>query len=125
MRPANFIAGQQKYFGGKTIFTCRKAAPAGALLVRNFHLFDSRSNFGINQVIEVIVQIGMGGATSIVVGVCSMPLAVFVDVLHQHPCTVAACVIDARIRDALMHDDEIFGRTVDFDFDDAANGLCA
>ena len=124
MRPANFIAGQQKYFGGKTIFTCRKAAPAGALLVRNFHLFDSRSNFGINQVIEVIVQIGMGGATSIVVGVCSMPLAVFVDVLHHQPSTVAAIVIDAG-RLALMHDDEIFGRTVDFDFDDAANGLCA
>ena len=124
MRPANFIAGQQKYFGGKTIFTCRKAAPAGALLVRNFHLFDSRSNFGINQVIEVIVQIGMGGATSIVVGVCSIPLAFFVDVFHQQPSTVAAIVIDAG-RLALMHDDEIFGRTVDFDFDDAANGLCA
>jgi hypothetical protein len=60
----------------------------------------------------------------ILVGVIVAERVRCVDVFHQQPRTVAAIVIGAAGQ-ALMHDDEIFGRTVDFDFDDAANGLCA
>ena len=48
-----------------------------------------------------------------------------VDVFHQQPRAIAACVIDACIRDALMHNDKVLDRTVHFDFNGAANGLCA
>ena len=123
-RPANFIAGQQEYFGGKTICAGGKAAvPAAcAVQVRDFYLLNSCPDVAVDEVVERSVQVCVDAG--ILVGVIVAERVRCVDVLHQQPSTVAAIVIDAG-RLALMHDDEIFGRTVDFDFDDAANGLCA
>ena len=63
-------------------------------------------------------------AIGIIVDVTAMPLTVLVDVLHQKPCAVAAIVIDAG-RLALMDNDEVSGKTIYFQLDDAANTLGA
>ena len=61
----------------------------------------------------------------ILVGVIVAECGRSVDVLHQQPSTVTAGIIGAGIRIALLHDNKIFGRAVDLDFDNAANGFCA
>ena len=48
-----------------------------------------------------------------------------VDVFHQQPCAVAACVIDARIRDALMHHQPVVVLAVHGDFDGLAHIVVA
>ena len=95
-----------------------------ALAIRNLYLFDRIPDVRLEQTQEYAVQVRVGGTVGIIVGVRSMPLAAFVDVLHQKPRSGAAIVIDAG-RLALMDDYEIFGRAVDFDFDNAANGFRA
>ena len=93
---------------------------AAAFAVREFYLLDGVLDVRLEQVQERAVQVGVDGAVGVIVSVRAMALAVFVDVLHQQPSTVAAIVIDAG-RLALMDDDEIFGRTIYFQLDGAAD----
>jgi len=60
----------------------------------------------------------------ILIGVVIAERAGGIDVLHHNPDTVTACIV-CTAGQALMHDDEVFGRAVDLDLDDTANGLCA
>ena len=77
----------------------------------------------IDQADERTIQVrGHVGVQVVVVG--TVPLHRGIDVLHYHPNAVAACIIGAAGQ-ALLHDNKIFGRAVDLDLDDAANGLCA
>ena len=61
----------------------------------------------------------------ILVGVIVAERGRCVDVLHQQPRSGATRIIGAGVRVALLHNNKIFGRAVDFDFDNAANGFRA
>ena len=93
---------------------------AAAFAVRELYLLDGVLDVRLEQVQERAVQVGMDGAVGIIVGVQAVPCTVFIDVLHQKPCAVAAIVIDAG-RLALMDNDEVSGRTIYFQLDGAAD----
>ena len=95
-----------------------------ALAIRNLYLLDGVLDARLDQIQECAVQVGMDGAVGIIVGGRAIPLAAFVDVLHQQPRSGAAIVIDAG-RLALMDNDKVSGRTIYFDFNDAAHGQTA
>ena len=61
----------------------------------------------------------------ILVGVIVAERGRGVDVLHQQPRSIATRIVGAGVRVALLHNNKIFGRAVDLDFDNAANGFCA
>ena len=123
-RPANLITRQQEHFGAQAVGAGGKAAAGtSAVLVRNLYLFDGVADVTINQVEERTVQVAVNAG--ILVGVIVAERGRGVDVLHQKPSTVAAGIIGAGVRVALLHNNKIFGRAVDFDFDNAANGFRA
>ena len=66
----------------------------------------------------------MDGTVLQIVHIRAVPLSVLVDVLHQQPSAVTGVIVQ-RTRLALMDDDELFCRTVDFQLDGAADGLGA
>ena len=123
-RPANLITRQQEHFGAQAVGAGGKAAAGtSAVLVRNLYLFDGVADVTINQVEERTVQVAVNAG--ILVGVIVVAeRGRGVDVLHQQPRSVAGIIIDAG-RLALLHNNKILGRAVDFDFDNAANGFRA
>ena len=123
-RPANLITRQQEYFRAQAIGAGGKAAAgASAVLVRDFHLLNSCPDVAVDEVVECSVQVCVDAG--ILVGVTVAECGRGVDVLHQQPSTVTAGIIGTGIRVALLHNNKIFGRAVDFDFDNAANGFRA
>ena len=123
-RPANLITRQQEHFGAQAVGAGGKAATGtSAVLIRNLDLLDSVANVRVNQVEERTVQVCVDAG--ILVGVIVAERGRCVDVLHQQPRSGATRIIGAGIRIALLHDNKIFGRAVDLDFDNAANGFRA
>lgn len=123
-RKANLITRQQEYFRAHAIGAGGKAsAAAGTVLVRNLNLFDDVANVRINQVVECSVQVCIDAGT--LVGVIVVEHRRCVDVLHQQLRPGATRIIGAGIRITLLHNNKIFGRAVDLDFNNAANGFCA
>lgn len=123
-RKANLITRQQEYFRAQAIGAGGKAAAGtSAVLVRDFHLLNSCPDVAVDEVVECSVQVCVDAG--ILVGVIVAERGRCVDVLHQQPRSGATRIIGAGIRIALLHDNKIFGRAVDLDFDNAANGFCA
>ena len=123
-RPANLITRQQEHFGAQAICASGKAAAGtSAVLVRDFHLLNSCPDVAVDEVVERSVQVCVDAG--ILVGVIVAERGRCVDILHQQPRSVATRIIGAGVRVALLHNNKIFGRAVDFDFDNAANGFRA
>ena len=123
-RPANLITRQQEYFRAQAIGAGGKAAAGtSAVLVRDFHLLNSCPDVAVDEVVERSVQVCVDAG--ILVGVIAAERGRGVDVLHQQPRSIATRIIGAGVRVALLHNNKIFGRAVDFDFDNAANGFRA
>ena len=123
-RKANLITRQQEYFRAHAIGAGGKAsAGTSAVLVRDFHLLNSRPDVAVDEVVERSVQVCVDAG--ILVGVIVAERGRGVDVLHQQPRSIATRIIGAGVRVALLHNNKIFGRAVDFDFDNAANGFRA
>ena len=123
-RPANFITRQQEHFGAQAVGAGGKAAAGtSAVLVRDFHLLNSRPDVAVDEVVECSVQVCVD--LGILVGIIVAELGRCVDVLHQQLRPGATRIISAGIRITLLHNNKIFGRAVDLDFNNAANGFCA
>ena len=67
----------------------------------------------------------MDGAVGVVVSARTTPLAVFVDVFHQQPRAIAACVINTSIRNALMHHQPVVVLAAHGDFDGLTHFVAA
>ena len=125
MRHADFRTGQQEDFRGQAVGPAVDGlAVAGAGAVGKFDLLDLRLDVGVEQGEELIVQVCVDGAGGVVVDVGAVPLAVFVDVLHQQPHAVTARVVGGAGL-SLVNDDEVSRRAADFQLDGRADGLCA
>ena len=122
---AHFNIGEQKHFGAQTICAAVDShAGAGAGAVGNLGLLDLVADVCIDQVEEGAVEVAVDGAAGIIIDVGTVPLAVFVDVLHQEPGAVAALIVDVG-RLALVDYDEVPQGTADFDFNDTSYGFGA
>ena len=124
---ARFGRTEQENFCGQSVGAAIDGSPehGTAFAVRYLYLFNGVLDARLKQIQERAVQVGMDGAVGVGIVIQAMPLAIFVDVLHQNPCAVAACIVDARIRDTLMHHNEISDGTTHRDFDRAAHGQSA
>lgn len=121
-RPANFITRQQEYFRAQAIGAGGKAATGTSIvLVRDFHLLNSRPDVAVDEVVEYSVQVCVD--LGILVGIIVAELGRCVDALHQQLRSGATRIVCDGIRIALLHDNKIFRRTVHFDFNGAANSL--
>ena len=124
-RPTNLITRQQEHFGAQAVGAGGKAAAGtSAVLVRNLYLFDGVADVAVDEVVERAVQVRMDIRVLVIV-VGAVPLHRGVDVLHQQPRSGTAGIIGAGIRVALLHNNKIFGRAVDLDLDNTANGFRA
>lgn len=123
-RPTNLITRQQEYFRAQAIGAGGKAAAGtSAVLVRDFHLLNSCPDVAVDEVVERSVQVCVDAG--ILVGVIVAERVRCVDVLHQQLRPGTTRIIGAGIRITLLHNNKIFGRAVDLDFNGAANSLHA
>ena len=108
-RPAYFVTGQQEDFAGQAVrATLVSAARTAVLAVRDLDLLDSVLDVAVKQVQERTVEITVNRAAFQLVHIRAVPLALFVDVLHQQPSTVARVVVQ-RTRFTLMDNNKFFG----------------
>ena len=125
MRHADFRAGKQEDFRGQAVGPAVDARTiAGAGTIREFDLLDLGLDVLVEKVEEGAIEVAVDCAGGVVVDVGAVPLAVFVDVLHQQPNAVTARVIRGAGL-ALVDNDEVSRCAADFQLHLGADGLCA
>ena len=114
MLVVNFRCAQQEDLAGQTVCSLlRRTAITAVLSIRDLNLFDNIADVALEQIQERAVQVSVDVAAFVLVYIGAVPCAVLVDVLHQQPSAVARVIVH-RSGLALMDDNELFLRAIDF-----------